>query len=272
VIEQGSVAQSIRSFPRGKLVFDQPLELPVSGKLWLEESTKEELLGKWLRIVREERLNIVEGRRFVALERLDAGFRIDSQGSDDGAKHESRALKVLLAIGVRGSPRRLAIALDATTESKVFYHLADARSFAEQRVLVVGLGDVAMETAIALAHQPGTTVTVCYRGEGFRRGKTRNVAELQRLVRAERVTLWFGSQPTRIGAADVELTTPRGPVVLPNDAVFVMIGSIAPTDLLTRAGVGSSEHTSEAREEAPAEAHEETPPSSDEAPDTIVEP
>src|SRR5262249_43486491 len=37
VIEQGNVAQSIQSFPRGKLVFDQPLELPVSGKLWLKE-------------------------------------------------------------------------------------------------------------------------------------------------------------------------------------------------------------------------------------------
>src|SRR5262249_3482850 len=44
VIEQGSVAQSIQSFPRGKLVFDQPLELPLTGKLWLKESTKEELL------------------------------------------------------------------------------------------------------------------------------------------------------------------------------------------------------------------------------------
>ena len=59
-VEQGSVAQSIRSFPRGKLVFDQPLELPVTGKLWLRESTKEELLSHWLRIVRQGQLPIRE--------------------------------------------------------------------------------------------------------------------------------------------------------------------------------------------------------------------
>ena len=67
VFEQGSVAESIKSFPRGKLIFDQPLEIPIAGKLWLKESTKEELLMHWMRIVRREELPIREGKRMTAI-------------------------------------------------------------------------------------------------------------------------------------------------------------------------------------------------------------
>src|SRR4030095_12283833 len=76
VMEQGSVAQSIKSFPRGKLVFDQPLELPVAGKLWLRESTKEELLTQWMRVVRQERLPIRQDTRMTGLTREGEVFRI----------------------------------------------------------------------------------------------------------------------------------------------------------------------------------------------------
>jgi thioredoxin reductase len=232
------VAQSIRSFPRGKLVFDQPLELPISGKLWLEESTKEELLSKWMRIVRREQLPIDEGRRMTGVEPLGDGFRVTtSAADDDGHDRVYQACRVLLAIGRRGSPRKLPAPLDAEVEGKVFYHLADARSIAGRRALVVGLGDVAMEAAISLARQPDTEVTVSYRGKGFQRGKDRNVAEMKRLVAAGRVRLVEQSTVTTVAPQQVELQTPDGKQMLDNDVVFVMIGSVPPHELLSRVGV-----------------------------------
>ncbi|MBI4957525.1 MAG: NAD(P)-binding domain-containing protein, partial [Myxococcales bacterium] len=237
VLEQASVAQSIRSFPRGKLVFDQPLELPLAGKLWLEESTKEELLAKWLRIVRTEALAVDEGVRFVGLEREpEGGFSIEATEAD-GAPLELRAARVLVAVGMRGTPRRLGCPVPAEAESRVHYHLADARSFAEARVLVVGLGDAAMEAAIALARQPGCRVTVCHRGPGFGRGKRRNVEELGRLVAAGRVTVLWRSEVAALRAGAVELAGPDGRQELATDAVLVLIGSIPPLELLRRAGV-----------------------------------
>src|SRR6185436_13732925 len=101
---------------------------------------------------------------------------------------------VLLCIGQRGSPRRLPFELDPEVEGRVFYHLADARSLAGKRVLVVGLGDVAMEAAIALARQPDTAVTVVHRRSGFRRGKSRNIEELRRMVAASRLTLLLDTE------------------------------------------------------------------------------
>ena len=257
VIEQGSVAQSIRSFPRGKLVFDQPLELPRVGKLWLEESTKEELLERWTRIVRSEKLDIDEGRRFSGIEQHDAAFTVLASDDATETAHRYETSRVLLAIGLRGSPRRLDVELEPEVESKVFYHLADARSFAGQRVLVVGLGDVAMETAVALARQPGTKVTVSYRGEDFSRGKPRNIAELRKLVDADRVELLFSSHVIAIAPSEAVIRTAVGEQRVEVDATFVMIGNVPPVALLAKAGVRySDEPSGEEPQEVSSEANE----------------
>lgn len=239
VIEQGNVAQSIRSFPRGKLVFDQPLELPVAGKLWLEESTKEELLSQWLRILHKERLRILEETRMVRIARDDGGhFAVDTEPREGGAGATHRARRVLVSIGQRGTPRRLDVPLDSSTESRVFYHLSDARSFEGQRVVVVGLGDVAMETMIALGRQPGTTVIGVHRGEGFSRGSARNIREVERLVAAGRVELRFGVTVAALDPERIHLRSSTGQVhALPYDAVLVMIGNIPPWSTLERLGV-----------------------------------
>ncbi|MCH9683941.1 MAG: NAD(P)-binding domain-containing protein, partial [Deltaproteobacteria bacterium] len=193
-LEQGSVAESIRSFPRGKLVFDQPLGLPLEGDLWLREATKEELLAQWRRIIRARRLPIVEGARVTAVRAIGGpqpSFEVRAQTAQ--GEQQWGARRVILALGRRGTPRKLAVAIPEDLASRVHYSLADARSMAGLRVLIVGLGDVAMEAGIALARQPGTTVTMSYRGDDFRRGKSRNVEQVRRLAAAGRIDLRLGT-------------------------------------------------------------------------------
>jgi thioredoxin reductase len=273
IIDQGSVAQSIRSFPRGKLVFDQPLELPVAGKLWLAEATKEELLQKWMRIVREERIEVREQVRFTRLERDGDALVVHAVGVDDDRAHRFRCARLLLAVGVRGSPRKLPVPLTSATESKVFYHLADARSLSGRRVVVVGLGDVAMETAIALCHQPDCVVTVVSRGTTFSRGKSRNIEELRRLADAGRVDLRFSSVVAEVTVDEVavdDLAT-GAQHRLANDVVFVMIGSDPPRALLERLASTWASRSNWVRKEARAytirEARKETIESGEDAVD-----
>lgn len=269
VVERSTVAASIKSFPRGKLVFDPPLELPVVGKLWLEESTKEELLAQWLRIVRRERLEVEEGTRALGARPTAEGFSVTLER--EGRLEEVRARAVVLAIGQRGTPRLLDAPIDEGAESSVHYHLADARSHAGRRVVVVGLGDVAMEAAVALSAQPGTHVTVLSRGPGFSRGNPRNIEQVKRLAREGRLTLLHratvsavrgarsaesdaGSSPERRAAHEhevvVELEAPDGrghtSTRLPFDALFVLIGSIPPWTTLEAFGARRPEPSGEA--------------------------
>jgi thioredoxin reductase len=235
-LEQSTIASSIRAFPRHKLVYDQPLAIPVEGELWMRECTKEELLAQWTRVVRKHALAVCEDHRVASIEREGETFVVRAEHA--GADVVLRARHVIVAVGRRGSPRKLPIEIGKRAESKVFYHLADARTFAGQRVVVVGLGDAAMEAAIALASQPGTHVTMVHRGEGFTRGKARNVGEIQSLVGRKKIELRLS---TELLSVDDDVTMhhngENGPTKAHADAVFVLIGGVPSWDLLARAGV-----------------------------------
>lgn len=249
-LEQGSVAESIRSFPRGKLVFDQPLGLPLEGDLWLQESTKEELLGQWRRIIRARRLPIEEGARVTAVRAVQGGAapRFEVWAETAAGPRRWLARRVILALGRRGTPRKLDVPIPEACSSRVHYSMADARSFAGRRVVIVGLGDVAMEAAIALARQPDTTVTVSYRGTEFRRGKGRNIEQVQRLAAAGRIALRLGTEVERVDPEAIVLRSASGASeTLPWDAMLVMIGSLAPWGFLEAAGVARARVSAEPR-------------------------
>jgi thioredoxin reductase len=241
-LERGTLAHSIRSFPREKLVLDYGPDEQPPDSLWLDSCTKEVLLAEWQRTAREHELPILEGRRVLEIRR-DAGFDgfevlAELLGDTPTAELEAhRARRVLLAIGRRGTPRRLEAKVAAAAEPKVHYHLADARTFAGQRVVIYGLGDVAMEAALALAHQQNTRVTICYRGSEFKRGRARTIAELKRVVERGRVKLSFGTTITAVGASELELVGPAGPERLPYDALLVMIGTQPPWQFLESVGI-----------------------------------
>lgn len=240
VLEQASAAESIRSFPRGKLVFDQPLGMPMVGELWLRESSKEELLGKWLRIIHSHGLKIRERTRVLGCERGHGHLRVLAI-AEDGQQQAYPCARVLLACGRRGSPRKLDVPIPDAMLDHVHYGLADARSFAGRSVCVIGLGDVAIEAAIGLANQPGTKVAISYRGAEFSRGKRRNVDELRRLVDAGRVEMLWSTEIAAIdnGRMQLRSTTGAGVRWIMVDSVFVMIGNVAPTGLLQAFGVQS---------------------------------
>jgi thioredoxin reductase len=237
VLEQATMAASIKSFPRDKIVHDPPLDIPLEGPLWLAEATKDELLGHWTRIVRARGLSIREGHRVVDLARNGEGFVVRADHA--GGAVELRASRVLLATGRRGTPRTLDLELEGGAEDRIAYALADARSFAGKRVLIVGLGDSAMEAALAIARQPDAHVTVSYRGSGFARGKSRNIAEMKQLVAEQKLRVLFDTRPVALSktGATLAFTSRPGTFRVAADAMLVLIGGVPSWDLLQRAGV-----------------------------------
>jgi thioredoxin reductase len=227
VIEQATVAESIRRFSRGKLVLDADAESEESLPLFVGETHKEELLARWMRRVRQADLRVRENQRVTAVQGEKDAFCVRMQGGQ-----ALTARRVLVAVGRRGTPRKLDCAVPQITEARVHYELSDAQAFAGQRVVVVGLGDVAMEAALALAAQPGTQVSVLYRGHGFQRGKRRNVDALSALVTRGRVRLEFGSEIVAVGVRLLDVRVRDTRRSLEYDALFVLIGSLPGGELL----------------------------------------
>lgn len=225
---------AILHFPRHKLVLSEPMTMPGYGRIKLREIPKEQLLE-----ILETALERAGVR--VELGREVAGLRAEGEGAArlfrlrlrDG--EEVRSRKVVLAIGRRGMPRKLGVSGEEL--AKVAYSLLEPEPYRGRHVLVVGGGNSAVEAAVMLAKEPGTEVTLSYRGQAFARVVEKNRAALEAAVAARSVRLLLGSQPTTIRETEVDLDTPAGALTLPNDFVFVFTGGVLPAEFLREAGV-----------------------------------
>jgi thioredoxin reductase len=229
LLEQGTLAETVRKYPRHKVLFAEPLTMPLYGDLWVSDASKESLLAIWESVIARTGLRVRTGQHVKQLTRERDWFRLTT------AEDTYRARAVVLALGRRGTPRRLGV--PGEDLSTVFYDIAEMSDFAGRRVLVVGGGDSAIESALGLANQAGTTVTLSYRGDAFSRLKDRNRARLDTAVAARSLTVLLQSQVREI-RADVAVVDVAGTArILPCDDVVVRIGGEPPTALLEQLGV-----------------------------------
>ena len=228
-LEQDSVGGTVSHFPRGKVVMTAPMNLPVYGKVKLTETRKEALLELWQNVQAKTGLKINEGERVEEIRKSGDGFVIKS----NRAGYETRA--VLLAIGRRGTPRKLGVPGEEL--SKVVYRLIDPEQYRGQHVLVVGGGDSALEAATSIAAEPGTTVTISYRSEAFSRCKEKNRQKLQEAEATGRLQVLLQSEVKEITPDGVQLDHKGRRMDLPNEAVIVCAGGVLPTAFLKTIGI-----------------------------------
>ncbi|MCX7165840.1 MAG: NAD(P)-binding domain-containing protein [Rhodocyclales bacterium] len=226
--QEDSLGGTVYHYPRNKIVMTQPVVLPLVGKARLGEISKESLLAFWQDIVDRFRMKIEFGQRVEKVTAVENGFIVKT----DHAEYSTRA--VLMAIGRRGTPRKLGVPGEELP--KVVYRLIDPEQYRGRHVLVVGGGDSAIEAAVAIAAEEESSVTLSYRGEAFGRVKQKNRERLADAEGTGRLKVMLGSKVSRIDAKCVYLEGDET-VKLANDAVIVCAGGILPTPMLKEMGI-----------------------------------
>ena len=228
-IEQDSFGGTVAHFPRGKLVMTAPATLPLIGKVRFKEISKEKLLKFWENSASKTGLKVNYGEQVESIARFDNEFEVRT------TRASYKTSSVLLAIGRRGTPRKLEV--EGEDQAKVVYRFIDPEQYRRQHVLVVGGGDSALEAATSIAEQPGTTVTLSHRSEAFSRAKVKNRERVETAQKSGRLKVLLQSKVKRIGRHDVEIEHKGARMKIKNDAIIVCAGGILPTAFLKSVGI-----------------------------------
>jgi thioredoxin reductase (NADPH) len=214
------IASTVARYPKGKHFMAEPCSAQNVSYLPVFDGTKEQLVAAWTQLVQAVQLPIQLGEAVETVQRGDDGvFTIKTTVGC------YRARAVVLATGLRGKPRLLAV--PGANLEKVQSLLDDPAEFAGEHALVVGGGDSAIEGAIALA-EAGATVALSYRGDGFKRCKQGNQKRLAEMTAGQRLTVLLESNVTRFTPDAVTIACKDGEVTIPNQRAFVLIGADTP--------------------------------------------
>lgn len=228
-LEQDTLGGTVYNFPRAKIVMTSPMDLPGHGKVKLFQTSKTELLTLWNSVIESNEIVIRENQKVELIEKTDSDFKITTLRGD-----EFHTNRILLAIGRRGSPRKLNV--EGEHLEKVYYKLLEPERYQNKHILIVGGGDSAIESALLLAEE--NQVTLTYRSEKFNRLKPLNNQKINQADADKKINILFSSNVLKIEENKVFLQlSDQSEMVLENDFVFIFAGGELPTHFLEKSGI-----------------------------------
>jgi thioredoxin reductase (NADPH) len=240
VIEKGTIANTIRQYPVGRTMFSTPNEVEMHAgtlKPVHEKPTREEMLSHYIHFVLDLDLKINTGETVVAVDgNIDEGFVIKT----DAGQYKAR--RVLFAIGAMEHPKHLNV--PGEDLPKVHHLFVEPYAYVRKDALVVGGGNSAAEAALFLSEEGARTTLAIWREDWENRDPKAGAMKhwvrtpLEAEIDAGRLNVVLYKHVDEIREREVTLTTETGEqITLPNDVVFVLVGSDADLTLLKQLGV-----------------------------------
>jgi thioredoxin reductase (NADPH) len=241
-IEQGSTGGTIYNFPRQKIVMTHAAELPIVGEMKFPKNkvSKESLLSYWTRIKIQTGLKVKEGCKFLDLKKEGDVFQVrTSQGN-------LSARRVVLAMGVRGTPRKLGI--PGEDLPKVTYNLLEPEQYQRMHISIVGAGNAAVEAAQALAERRlKNKVTLLVRGKALDRANQENKDKVIALAKQGLVKICFESTVKEVHKQHLVVDQGGKLAQVPNSYLFIFAGAEMPFAFLQSLGIKIEKKFGEAR-------------------------
>ncbi|MCB9030295.1 MAG: NAD(P)-binding domain-containing protein, partial [Deltaproteobacteria bacterium] len=227
LFEKSEIGNTIFDYQLRKHVMDEPGKLPLRSKVGFKAGTREEVLQVWNDALTEHKVNVNKAA-VTGLRKVGDKFEIQYGSQMVTADH------VVLAIGLQGSPRRLAC--PGAESEHVAYTLSDPDAFEDQDILVVGAGDAAIENAVALCEK--NRVSILNRSDEFARAKDGNIALITKAIESKKIRCFYNSDMSRIEGETAYIeTAEKGEVSIKATHIIARIGAIMPRKFLEDCGI-----------------------------------
>ena len=228
-LEQDSLGGTVYTFPRAKIVMTAPMDLPLHGKVKLYNTSKDELLKLWHKVISKNDINIQEKTKVDSIIPTEGNsFKVVTKSGEAFICNN-----VLLTIGRRGSPRKLGI--PGEDLQNVAYRLLEPERISGKKIIVIGGGDSAIESALLLMND--NEVILSYRKDSFSRIKPKNKERITEAINNETIKVIFDSTLVSISEKSVLLKTKESTQDIANDLVYIFAGGELPTKFLQKVGI-----------------------------------
>jgi len=250
VLEQGVLVNSIYRFPPQMVFFTTPELLEIGGLPFVspyEKPTRHEALRYYRKVVDAYDLQVAYGEKVLSVSRDepstaagegDTGpvFAVETQSSR-GVRRVRHARNVIFAIGYYDHPVMLGI--PGEDLAHVHHYYTEPHVHYRQRVVVVGGGNSAAEASLEM-FRAGARVTIVHRHDQLKSTIKYWVRpDIENRIKEASIAARFNARLVEIRptTAVVSSIATGDQEEIPADAVYLLTGYRADSDLMCRAGI-----------------------------------
>ncbi|MFP2997372.1 YpdA family putative bacillithiol disulfide reductase [Spongiivirga sp. MCCC 1A20706] len=219
IIEKGCIVNSLYHYPEGMTFFSTSDKLEIDDIPFISKNAKpykSEALEYYRRIVTNKSLNINLFEKVTLLKKTNGQFRVQT----DIAQYATNNL--VLATGFYDIPNLLNVPGEGLTKVKHYYD--NAHYYAQQKIIVVGANNSAVDAALEI-YRKGGDVTMIIRGEGIgKRVKYWAKPDIENRIKEGSIKAYYNSTIEEIKDKEVIISTRDGKIKLDNDYVLALTG------------------------------------------------
>lgn len=235
ILEKGCLVNSLFNYPQHMTFFSTSEKLEIGGVPFVSVNPKPkrlEALEYYRRIQQSFKLKVNLFEEVTTVVKHEGVFTIQSKKSNYSAKH------IILATGFYDKPNLMNIPGEHLSKVKHYYN--DPHYYANQHIVVIGSSNSSVDAALE-TYRKGAQVTMIIRKEQIsNRVKYWVRPDIENRIAEGAIKVYFNSCLAAIEEDKVHITTPDGPLSIPNDFVLALTGYQPNFEFLTNLGVNLS--------------------------------
>lgn len=236
LVDRGPLVASLVDYPDEMLFFTTRDRLEIAGVPFAipeEKPNRRQAIAYYQAVAARFELPLALHEEVLAIEPVDGSFRVRSRGRDGETLRHAAA--VVVATGYFAWPERLGVAGEERPWVRSRYR--EPWGHFGERVVVIGGGNSAAETALDLWHH-GAQVSVVCRGESFKPTvKYWLKPDLDNRIAEGSIAARVGCRVVAFEERAVVVESAAGREAIPADSAYVLIGYRPDVSLLLAAGV-----------------------------------
>lgn len=233
IIEKGTIVNSIFNYPTNMNFFSTSERLEIGDVPFISHGVKPnrtEALEYYRRVKQSWKLNVNTYEKVNSLKKEEGNLIVETSKGIYSAK------KVIIAIGFYDKVNRLNIKGEELPKVKHYYD--EPHAYVDQKVLVIGGGNSAVDVALETYRYGASEVTMVIRKDRLEDNVKYWVKpDIENRIRENSIKAYFNSELIEINDKYVLIKTPSALLKLENDFVLAMTGYHPDFDFLSKIGI-----------------------------------